>query len=77
MHSFKCTYKTEALSDRSEPTLRIHLEEGKSILFKTGNLSALETLTIMNKHVLPLVKVEQEVSQVSKGGQLSAGKKKR
>jgi hypothetical protein len=41
-----------------------------------ANLSVLETLTIMNKHVLPLVKVEQEVAQVSKGAQLSAGKKK-
>jgi len=57
--------------------MRVHLEEGRSILFKMANLTALEVISIMNKHTLPLVKVEKEVSQVSKGAQLSSGKKKK
>ena len=34
----KCLWKVETVTDRSEPTLKIELNEGDSLLFKTANL---------------------------------------
>jgi len=66
----KCLWKTEMVSDRSEPTIKIELNEGDSLLFKTANLKPLEILEIMNDYVLPRVVVESK--QVADSGKPKA-----
>lgn len=74
----KCTFKTEAVNDRAEATLRVALEDGRNLVFKLGHLNALDVISILNKHVLPMVKIEKETVLESKGSKMaSAGKKKR
>jgi len=67
----KCIYKTDILSDRSEPTLSVQLDEATDdlcrILFKTANLKPEDVLTKFNEMILPLVKVEVEDERTTKG----------
>lgn len=51
----KCLFKFDVLSDGSEPTMKVELNEGKTLVFKAGNLSRLELVSEFNRHVLPLV----------------------
>jgi len=70
----KCVFKTEVVCNRSEPTMKIELDEGNSLLFKTANLTAEEIITMVNDYVLPRVKAETPVVTESKGAK--KGKKK-
>lgn len=59
----KCIFRFEVVSDRSEPTVKVELNEaegGGTILFKSANLSQLELVSEFNKMVLPLVKEEEQ-----------------
>lgn len=74
----KCLWKTEMVSDRSEPTIKIELNEGDSLLFKTANLRAVEILEIMNNYVLPRVVAETKAAEpkaAAGGGKGKKGKK--
>jgi len=75
----KCLWKVETVTDRSEPTLKIELNEGDSLLFKTANLQDLEILTMMNDYVLPRVVEETspavETKSTATGGKGKAGSK--
>jgi len=51
----KCVFKTEVVSDRSNPEIHCKLENGKQLLFKTENLSALEILEQLNRILKPLL----------------------
>ena len=70
----KCILKYEVITDRSDPTIKVELEEGNSLLFKTANLNQEEIVSIFNDYVLPRVKEEKEVVLESKGAK--KGKKK-
>jgi len=79
----KCVYKTDIVSDRSEPTIKVLLDDNDdnlgTIVFKTANLKAEDVLTKFNEMVLPLVKVEVEEERTTKGvkkGAASSKKKK-
>lgn len=72
----KCFFKTDVVCDRSEPTMKLELEDdGNSLLFKTGNLSVEEIVTMMNEYVLPRVKAEKPAVTQSKGAK-AGGKRK-
>jgi len=73
----KCFYKTEVVCDRSEPTMKIELDEGNSLLFKTANLSEEEIVTMINDYVLPRVKADAPVVTESKGAKQSKSKGKK
>jgi len=79
----KCVYKTDIVSDRSEPTLKVLLDDNDdnlgSIVFKTANLKPEDVLTKFNEMVLPLVKVEVEEDRTTKGAKKggAASKKKK
>jgi len=79
----KCIYKTDILSDRSEPTIKVLLEDNSdnlgSIVFKTANLKVEDVLTKFNEMVLPHVKVELEEDRTTKGAKKggAASKKKK
>lgn len=45
---FQCAFKTDVLSDRSEATLKVSLDDGRSLLFK---LAYLECLVSANHHI--------------------------
>ncbi|CAL8074018.1 unnamed protein product [Orchesella dallaii] len=60
--NYKCAFKTNVVCDRSEGSVECKLENGKSVLFKTGNLTTLEILQQLNKVVLPLVPPPQDLS---------------
>jgi len=67
----KCVYKTDILSDRSEPTINVHLDEKTEdlnrITFKTANLKAEDVLTKFNEMILPFIKVEVTDERTTKG----------
>lgn len=71
----KCAFKFDVVSDRREPTLKVELNEGKPILFKTQNLTRLELISEFNRLVLPLVK-EEEVAKETKTAKAAGGGKK-
>ena len=71
----KCLWKTEMVSDRSEPTIKIELNEGDSLLFKTANLRAVEILEIMNNYVLPRVVAETKAAEPKAAAGGAKGKK--
>ncbi|XP_073992916.1 mitochondrial ribosomal protein L53 [Rhodnius prolixus] len=56
--NLNCRIKTQILCDRSDPTINFTLANGEEIEFKTANLSALEMLTLFNKHISILVPKE-------------------
>lgn len=73
----KCVYKTDVLSDRSDPRISIKLQTGHKLVFNTKNLSTLEILFHINKFVLPLVKEEDEsLKVVTKASKKMAGRRK-
>merc|ERR1712080_116821 len=67
----KCIYKTDVVSDRSEPTFSVQLDETTDdlsrIIFKTANLKPEDVLTKFNELILPLVKVEVLEDRTTKG----------
>jgi len=79
----KCAYKTDILSDRSEPTFSVQLDEGNDdlggIIFKTANLKVEDILTKFNSIILPLVKTESDDERTTKGAKknVQSDKKKK
>jgi len=67
----KCIYKTDIISDRSEPTLSVYLDDANAdlgcIIFKTANLKPEDVLNKFNEMILPLIKVESEDERTTKG----------
>ncbi|KAF9801596.1 hypothetical protein SFRURICE_015090 [Spodoptera frugiperda] len=66
-----CTLKTEIVCDRSEPTVNISLAPSvaetakvKDITIKSGNLTCLEILQLLNKHISSLAPVEQPAATI-------------
>jgi len=58
--NIKCSFKTEVVCDLSEPTVVCKLVDGKTLTFKTENLTAYEILKEFNRIVLPLVPPPQD-----------------
>ncbi|XP_041974975.1 39S ribosomal protein L53, mitochondrial [Aricia agestis] len=61
-----CALKTEVVCDRSEPTIEITLapsiaetEKIAKVTFKCGNLTCLEILQLLNKHISSKAPVDQ------------------
>ncbi|GAB6019493.1 mitochondrial ribosomal protein L53 [Chamberlinius hualienensis] len=70
-----CAFKTEICSDRSDPTVTVTLAENdRQVLFKTGNLSAVELLQLFNKYISstyvkeekPEIKLTKSMSKAAK-----------
>ncbi|KAL0851047.1 hypothetical protein ABMA28_006938 [Loxostege sticticalis] len=66
-----CALKTEIVCDRSEPTVDITIlpaisekEQVSKVTFKSGNLTCLELLQLLNKHVSSLAPVEKPVATI-------------
>ncbi|CAH4031250.1 39S ribosomal protein L53, mitochondrial [Pieris brassicae] len=64
-----CVLKTEVVCDRSEPTVDISILPSitesatlKSVTLKSGNLTCLELLQLLNKHISSLAPPEQIVT---------------
>ncbi|XP_023934041.2 39S ribosomal protein L53, mitochondrial [Bicyclus anynana] len=67
-----CVLKTEVVCDRSEPTVDITIVPSiaetaslKKVTFKSGNLTCLELLQLLNKHITPLAPAEQITTTIS------------
>ncbi|KAJ8736249.1 hypothetical protein PYW08_006905 [Mythimna loreyi] len=78
-----CTLKTEIVCDRSEPTVDITLTPSiaetakiKNISFKSGNLTCLEILQLLNKHISSLAPVEQPAASIQTKTEKKKTKKK-
>ncbi|KAG8226603.1 hypothetical protein J437_LFUL007295 [Ladona fulva] len=54
-----CRFKTEIVCDRSEPTVSFALGNGEIVHLKSNKLTTLEILQLYNKHITPLVPVEE------------------
>ncbi|KAJ8735662.1 hypothetical protein PYW07_007282 [Mythimna separata] len=78
-----CALKTEIVCDRSEPTVDITLTPSiaetakiKNISFKSGNLTCLEILQLLNKHISSLAPVEQPAAAIQTKTEKKKTKKK-
>ncbi|KAJ8922811.1 hypothetical protein NQ315_007846 [Exocentrus adspersus] len=58
-----CLIKTNVVCDRSEPHIKIDLLEAGSIKFLLNNLTVLEILQQINKHISSKVVAEEPVTQ--------------
>lgn len=59
----KVIVKNEIKTDRSPPSLKVELNDGRKVTFKMEHLSDIEVLREFNRIVLPLVKTEQELQK--------------
>ncbi|XP_022905742.1 large ribosomal subunit protein mL53 [Onthophagus taurus] len=59
-----CIIKTTVVCDRSEPQVKIDFTNNKSLRFLANNLTVLEIFQYFNKHLGPLIKIEQESAPV-------------
>ena len=66
----KCTVKTDVLSDGGEASMRVELNEGKDLVFKTGRLQGVEILYHFNKFILPKVKLDTGAGLTTKAAKL-------
>ncbi|KPI94967.1 PREDICTED: 39S ribosomal protein L53, mitochondrial [Papilio xuthus] len=78
-----CSLKTEVVCDRSEPTINISIAplitetaKVKNVVIKSGNLTCLEILQLLNKHISSLAPVEQVSSVVQTKSEKKKTKKK-
>ncbi|CAD0194882.1 unnamed protein product [Chrysodeixis includens] len=78
-----CALKTEIVCDRSEPTVDVLLapsvpESSKinKVTLKTGNLTCLEILQLLNKHISSLAPVEQPPATIQTKTEKKKTKKK-
>jgi len=70
----KTLMKTSILDDRSAPIVTFDLNDGRQLEIKTGRLTELEIVTIVNHYVLPLVKeVEESVVETKSSKQMGKG----
>ncbi|KAJ8938380.1 hypothetical protein NQ318_022879 [Aromia moschata] len=60
--NLNCVIKTNIVCDRSEPQIKIDLNDAGSIKFLANNLTVLEILQQINKHISSQVK-EESVNQ--------------
>jgi len=67
----KTIVKTNILSDQSEPTIVANLIDGKSVKFKTQNLTLLEILTLFNQVVSEQAPKKEAVTVVETKAQKS------
>jgi len=76
----KCAYKTDVLTDRSDPLIKVELAEAMGdvdrITFKTADLKVEEILSRFNDLILPLVKDDVVEERTTKGVKKAAGGKK-
>ncbi|XP_063375668.1 large ribosomal subunit protein mL53 [Cydia amplana] len=77
-----CALKTDIVCDRSEPTVDIILTPSiaetanyKKVTLKSGNLTCLELLQLLNKHISALAPVEQPVSTIQTKSEKKTKKK--
>lgn len=78
-----CSLKTEIICDRSEPSVDITLVPSvaetakvKNITLKSGNLTCLELLQLLNKHISSLAPVEAPPSTIQTKAEKKKTKKK-
>ncbi|KAI8438662.1 hypothetical protein MSG28_011085 [Choristoneura fumiferana] len=78
-----CSLKTEILCNRSDPIVDITITPSiaetanlKKVTLKSGNLTCLELLQLLNKHVSALAPVEQPVSTIQTKSEKKKIKKK-
>ncbi|CAH2236316.1 39S ribosomal protein L53, mitochondrial [Pararge aegeria] len=76
-----CVLKTEIVCDRSEPTVDITIVPSiaetaniKKVTLKSGNLTCLELLQLLNKHITTLAPADQISTTITKSEK--KGKKK-
>ena len=70
--NLKLLVKTEIVDDRRDPVVVFQLNDGRTLEVRTGNLTELEIASVVNSHLLPLVKEEEEET-VSKGAKAGGG----
>jgi hypothetical protein len=73
--NLKIAIKTEVLDDRTEPMIKLELNDGRVMEIKTSNLTELEILRVCNYYLLPLVTEEKVMETKSSKGAGSGGKK--
>ncbi|XP_053614815.1 large ribosomal subunit protein mL53 [Plodia interpunctella] len=78
-----CALKSEVVCDRREPTIDIIVAPNiaetaniKKITFKSGNLTCLELLQLLNKHISSLAPVEEPVATIQTKSEKKKSKKK-
>ena len=71
--NLKCLYRTDILSDFSDPEMKVDLNDGRTVRFKSGKISTVELLNHLNKIVLPLVVVKDTTITETKAAKLAAG----
>ena len=71
--NLKCLFKTDIRSDFSAPEMKVDLNDGRTIRFKSSTLTALELINEFNKIVLPLVVIKDEGITETKAAKLAAG----
>ena len=69
--NLKCAVKTEILSDGSEPTMIVDMNEGKRLVFRGAHLKRLDFLSQFNKIVLPLVQEKKGTVTETKASKLA------
>jgi hypothetical protein len=60
--NYNCTFKTEVLSDMSEPLMLCKLENGTQIKFEASNLTNLEILEALNRITHPLLPPPEDLT---------------
>jgi len=58
-----CIFKTDIASDRSESEVLFDLVNGKKFVFKCANITTLELLQQVNKHITVLAPPPETVSE--------------
>ncbi|XP_050298186.1 39S ribosomal protein L53, mitochondrial [Anthonomus grandis grandis] len=74
--NLNCLIKANVVCDRSEPEIKIDLLDSGTIKILANNLTVLEILQQINKHISSKVKVEEVQVLQTKSAKSSAGGKK-
>jgi len=73
--NYNCEFKTEVLSNMSEPEILCKLENGNQVKFEAVNLTNLEILQAFNRIVLPLLPPPEELTETVQRKSKSTKKK--
>ncbi|CAB3385113.1 Hypothetical predicted protein [Cloeon dipterum] len=60
--NLNCLVKAEVLSDLSDPSVEVHLNEGGKVTVKSSNLSCLEIFKLYNKKTAATMRQEKQYS---------------
>lgn len=60
--NLSCSFKTEVLCDRTDPSITFNLANGEEVVFNSANLTALEMCKLFNKHISVLAPKETVVA---------------